>query len=348
MRAAHKLDGRTCRGERPVGASRVRPARAPANPHIVVGTFRGDYARLLTAKIETPLLATQGWRVTQHEADDAVRRAQILDERDRAHGSTDLQRLSVAFMQEMNAAGALEALDYGRIPNAAHLLPEMRFPFGIGHIYSGKVILYNPKLVARPARFAEALDPRHGDRLGIIDVQYHHTMMAASLASGGTMSDFEPGKARLLACRKAGARLYPTAEALAEGLRREEIALCIMWKARAVQWQESGVPIEIVAAAEGIPLYISGFAMPKNAANKDGAYAYLDAMLAPQAQAAFARDLGYNPTVTNAALPPELERRIGFTPDERQRLRSLDNAYLARADHDLRAWWDGPFKSVAP
>jgi putative spermidine/putrescine transport system substrate-binding protein len=348
MRAARNPVDRPCIGERPPGASRVRPALVPANPRIVVGTFGGDYARLLTTNIETPLLAPQGWSVTQHEADDAARRAQMFDECDRLQGSTDLQRLSVAFMHEMNATGILEPLDYNRIPNAAHLLPAMRFPHGIGHIYSGKVILYNPKLVARPTSFADALNPQHGNRLGIIDAQYHHTMMAATLASGGTMADFEPGKARLLACRKAGARLYPTAEALAEGLRSEEIAICIMWKARAVQWQNAGLPIETVAAAEGIPLYISGFAMPKNAPNKDGAYAYLDAMLAPQAQAAFARDLGYNPTVTNAALPSELERRIGFTPEERKRLLPLDNDYLARNDHALRSWWDNSFKRAAP
>ncbi len=344
MRAARNPDDRPCTGERPPGASRVRPALVPANPRIVVGTFGGDYARLLTTNIETPLLASRGWHVTQHEADDATRRAQMLGERDRPQGGTDLQRLSVAFMHEMNAAGILETLDYSRIPNAAHLLPAMRFPYGIGHIYSGKVILFNPKLVVRPASFADALDPRHGNKFGIIDAQYHHTMMAAALASGGTMADFEPGKARLLACRKAGARLYPTAEALAEGLRAEEIALCIMWKARAVQWQNAGLPIETVAAAEGIPLYISGFAMPKNAPNKVGAYAYLDAMLAPQAQAAFARDLGYNPSVSNAGLPPDLERRIGFTPDERKRLLPLDNAYLARNDNALRSWWDASFK----
>jgi putative spermidine/putrescine transport system substrate-binding protein len=131
-------------------------------------------------------------------------------------------------------------------------------------------------------------------------------------------------------------------------LRAEEIALCIMWKARAVQWQNAGLPIETVAAAEGIPLYISGFAMPKNAPNKDGAYAYLDAMLAPQTQAAFARDLGYNPSVINAALPSDLERRIAFTPDERMRLLPLDNAYLARNDYALQSWWDSSFKRAIP
>ena len=76
-----------------------------------------------------------------------------------------------------------------------------------------------------------------------------------------------------------------------------------MWKARAVQWQNAGINVETVAPKEGVPMYVSGFVMPKNAPNKAGAYAYLDAMLEPSAQEGFAVDMGYNPTVTNAKVP---------------------------------------------
>jgi len=31
------------------------------------------------------------------------------------------------------------------------------------------------------------------DKLGIIDIQYQYTMLAAGLASGGSMSQFRPG-----------------------------------------------------------------------------------------------------------------------------------------------------------
>ena len=104
-------------------------------------------------------------------------------------------------------------------------------------------------------------------------------MMAAALASGGSMTNYEPGKARLLACRKAGAKILPTNEAMAQALQNEEVGICIMWKARAVQWQKAGAKVETVAPKEGIPLYISGFVIPKNAPNKDGAHAWLNEML---------------------------------------------------------------------
>ena len=146
------------------------------------------------------------------------------------------------------------------------------------------------------------------------------------------MSDFEPGKERLIACKKAGARIYPSNEAFAQALKTEEIACGIMWKARAVQWQNAGIKVETVAPKEGVPMYVSGFVMPKNSPNKAGAYAYLDAMMAPSAQEGFAVDMGYNPTVTNAKVPADLQKRIGFTDEEKKRLVDLDYGYMAKND----------------
>src|ERR1700743_623785 len=101
-------------------------------------------------------------------------------------------------------------------------------------------------------------------------------------------------------------RLDPTKEALAQGLKAEEFGIGVMWKARVVQWQNAGVPVAAVAPTEGALAYISGFVIPKNAPNKDGGYAYLDAMMEKSAQESFAVDMGYNPTVTNAAGGPAL------------------------------------------
>ena len=96
--------------------------------------------------------------------------------------------------------------------------------------------------------------------------------------------------------------------------------------------------------AEGALAYVSGFVVPKNAPNKAGAYAYLDAMLDKGAQEAFAVDMGYNPTVTNAVVPPELNQRIGFTPEEVSALVDLDYAYMSENDVALKEWWDKEFK----
>ena len=284
------------------------PALAQSGGKVVVGTWGGDYARLLTKNIEEPLLKPKGIEILQDQAADSPRRAKMVAERRLPRGTTDIQGLSSANMFEMNEAGVVEQLDYAKIPNAKNLMPTMKYPYGIGQIYSGKVVVYNPKLISpAPTSFKDAFDPRHGNKIGIIDIQYLYVIMAASMAAtgGASMIDFEGAKKVLLEAKKAGARIYPTNEAFAQAMKTEEIGIGVMWKARAVQWQNAGIKVETVAPKEGVPMYVSGFVMPKNAPNKEGAYAWLNAMMAPSAQEAFAVDMGYNPTVTDAKVPPE-------------------------------------------
>jgi len=327
-----------------LAAGAALPAVAQDNKRIVVGTWGGDYSRLLAKNIETPLLVPQGWDVVKDEANQDPRKAKMMAEKSLRRGTTDVQGLSANDMYEMNEQGLVEQLDYSKMPNAKNLIPSMKYPYGIGHIYSGKVVLFNPKLMSAPTGFADTLDPKHGAKLGIIDIQYQFTMLAAALASGGKVGDFEPGKERLLACRKAGARIYPSNEAFAQALKTEEIACGIMWKARAVQWQNAGISVETVAPKEGVPMYVSGFVVPKNSPNKEGAYAYLDAMMAPSAQEGFAVDMGYNPTVTNAKVPDDVQKRIGFTDEEKKRLVDLDYGYMAKNDAAFQDWWNKSFK----
>jgi putative spermidine/putrescine transport system substrate-binding protein len=270
----------------------------------------------------------------------------MLAERRLPRGTTDIQGLSALNMFQMHDAGVIDAIDYGRLKNAPNLLPSMKYPYGVGHIYSGKVGVYNPKLVdPAPRSYKDIFDPKRGDKLGIIDIQYQYTLVCAALAAGGKVDELEAGKKLLLECKKAGARIYPTNEAFAQGLKTEEFGTGVMWKARVVQWQNAGISVEAIVPAEGALAYVSGFVIPKNAPNKSGSYAYLDAMLDKRAQEAFAIDMGYNPTVTNAVVAPELNKRIGFTPEEVKALVDLDYGYMTRNDVALKEWWDKELKS---
>jgi len=280
----------------------------------------------------------------QDQAADGPRRAKMMAEARLPRGTSDIQGLSAAQMFEMNEAGLCEQIDYTKLGNAKNIIPAMKYPFGIGHIYSAKVAVYNPKLTAPPESFRAALDPKHGNKLGIIDIQYQFVMLVAALSNGGSVSNFEPGKEVLLAAKKAGCRIYPTNEAFAAALKAEEIHTGVMWKARVVQWQKAEISVESTAPKEGVPFYISGFCIPKNAPNKAGGYAYMDAMLEKSAQEAFAVDMGYNPTVTNAVVAPDLQKRIGFTEEEQKRLVDLDYGYIAKNDAAMKEWWDKVFK----
>jgi putative spermidine/putrescine transport system substrate-binding protein len=332
-----------------LGALGAFPAFAQADKKIVLSTWGGDYAKLLTKHVSTPVLGPKGWTVVNDEAQVTQRKAKTVAEKRLPKGTSDVQALTATDIAEMNEYGVLEPLDLSKIKNAPHIIKTFSIadsPLFSPHIYSGKVVLYNPKLIKDVPKGIDALwDPKNQGKVGIVDIQHVYTTMAAALVAGGKTGDFDKAKKSLLELKKLKPRIYPSNEAFAQAMKTEEIAVGIMWKARAVQWQNAGINIETVAAKEGVPMYISGFAMPKNAPNKEGAYTYLNAMLEPSAQEAFAVDMGYNPTVTNANVPPQVHKRIGFTPDEEKRLVDLDYGYLATNDVAFQEWWNKSFKA---
>ena len=313
---------------------------------VVVGTWGGDYARLLNKNIEAPFLQTKGVEVLQDIASDEPRRNKMIAEKRLPRGTTDVQGLSQLNVAQMVEVDVLEKLDYGKLANAKHILPQLRFDYAVPHIYSGLVVLYNPKLIdPAPSGIADLFEARNAGKVGVIDIQYQWTLMAAALVGGGSMSNFEPGKAKLMELKAKGVKIYPTNEALAQALKTEEIGLCVMWKARAVQWQNAGINVKTIAPKEGVPLYISLLAIPKNAPHKEEAYLYLDASLEPEAQVNFAVDMGYNPVVDDATPPADVTARIGFSAEERSRLVNPDADYIVKNDAQLKDWWDKVFKS---
>ncbi len=282
----------------------------------------------------------------QDQAGDPQRRSKLLAEKRLPRGTSDVQGLSAINMQQMFDAGVddrdrLLQVEERRQPAAVDEVQLRRRSHLLGQ---GRRL--NPKIVtAAPKSYKDVFDPKHGNKLALIDIQYQYTLASAALAASGKITDIEGGKKLLLECKKAGMRIYPTNEAFAQGLKAEEFGIGVMWKARVVQWQNAGIPVESFAPTEGVISYVSGFAIPKNAPNKDGAYAYLDAMLEKGAQENFAIDMGYNPTVANAVVAPDLNQRIGFTPDEIKKLIDLDYDYMNKNDVALKEWWDKELKS---
>src|ERR1700730_3344203 len=112
-------------GAAALAAGAALPADAQDNKRIVVGTWGGDYSRLLAKNIETPLLAPKGWDVVKDEANDPPRRAKVMAEKSLRRGTSDLQRVSAADMSELSDQGTLEQLDYSKMANAANLIPAM-------------------------------------------------------------------------------------------------------------------------------------------------------------------------------------------------------------------------------
>lgn len=317
-----------------------------ASGQAVVGTWGGDYQNLQQQHIADPILKPVGVDVVFDTASDTVRKTKLMAERRLPRGSMDIACLTASGSYEMWKNGAIEELDESKIPNLVHVLPQLKTKYSVPHIYTGRVILYNPKLIKTPpTSYADLWNPEYAGKVGVIDIQYQTTIESAALVNGGSLTNYEPGKEKLLELKKMGVKIYPTNEAMAQALKTEECAICIMWQARGVMWQNAGIPVEMVVPKEGAVLYVSDASIPKNARNKEAAYAYLNAILDPKAQNAFAKTMGYAPTNQNVELEQGLASKVQLPPEVRKSFMMQDQEYLAKNDPQLQEWWNKVFKA---
>jgi putative spermidine/putrescine transport system substrate-binding protein len=103
-------------------------------------------------------------------------------------------------------------------------------------------------------------------------------------------------------------------------------------------WQNAGFPVKGRFPKEGAILYVSGMVVPKNARNREAAFAYLNAMLDPRAQQGFAAQMGYLPTVDDAPLSGKVGEQLAL-PDPKPNLVTADYSVLAQALPELNDWW---------
>lgn len=318
------------------------PRLAAAQGNCVVSTWGGDFHRLMESEVAQPLTAANGttiqWDIGLHDA----RKAKLVTERRLPSGTLDVISLQDTDMYDMSLANVLEEIDETSIPNLGHLLPAFKTGYSAPHLYSGMVIVYNPEHM-QPTKLADLWDSRFDGKIGLVGPLHVRMIAMATLASGSTLDSYEPGKKQLMELKELNPRIYPTNEAVAQALQSGEIWAVPMWRARAVQWQSAGLPVANVAPLEGIMPITFEVAIPKNAANKDAARAFVDAVLSPEAQLGFAEGMGYSPVVDNAPLPAELAAKIGFSAEEEARIVPLDREYLSKEYDQLKQWWDREF-----
>ena len=322
-----------------LAAPAILARRARAAERCVVGTWGGDYARLLRENIDDPILKPAGVDVVQDIGDENPRVSKLYAQKQLPHGTDDIACVGALNGYRVNAAGLVADLTEQQVPNLQYVHPNLRLAGFVPHIYSAQVLLYNPATVKTPPQsMADFLDPKWKGKVGAISTGGAWLLQAASLVSSGTSTDFDKAKEFMLKLRANGLRLYPETDNLAPAFKSGEIDVGMIWLARNVMWQNAGFPVQATFPKEGAILYVSGMVMPKNAPDPDAAHKYMNALLAPAAQQGFAAHMGYLPTVTDAPLTGKVAEQLAL-PDPAPKLVPPDYAVLAKAMPDINDWW---------
>ncbi len=320
------------------------PSLANAAESIVVGTWGGDYQNLLTQFI-SPEVAKKDITIVYDTANAVARVTKLRAEMNARRGSMDVPLLGEVDMYDAERAGSLEKLDTSKIPNLSHALKTLVTPYSIPHIYSAMTLVYNTeKFPTPPDTLQVLLDPANKGKVGISDILYLYTAVFLGLGAGGDTKSYDGGKRFLAKLKSNEPRIYPSNEAMASAFKSGEITVACMWKARALQWKDSGLPINYAIPKEGtVPVsFEAGIA--KNSRNKDAAYAYLNAMLEPIGQVGFAEKMGYAPTVNNVELKTDAQKRVAFSDAEVKLLHPYDLKGLTEGKNDMLEYWNKNFK----
>src|ERR1700761_1778345 len=136
----------------------VRQARAAEQ--CVVGTWGGDYARLLRENIDDPILKPTGVDVVQDIGDENPRVSKLYAQKKLPRGTMDIACVGALNGYRVTEGEVVETLDETKVPNLKHVLPDLHMPAFVPHIYSAQVLVYNPDTVKQPpSTMSDLLDP---------------------------------------------------------------------------------------------------------------------------------------------------------------------------------------------
>lgn len=317
---------------------------AACSSKLIVGTWGGDYQRLLQQNID-PLLRGQPFEVVYDVGAALLRQTKLRAEKSARRATLDIVLLRDNDMYQMAYEGTLAKPDPALIPNLQHVIPSLRTDYAVPHIFSALVLVYSTEHVKQaPTGFASLTDAAFKGKVGVVDDQYDYLTLAGALASGKPSTDLEAGKTFLRALRDNAPKVYPSVDALASALKSGEIWVTVSWKARALQWSKAGLPVAYVFPSEGALPATFEAGLPIGSKNHACASTYLNAMLEPVAQKAFAEVMGYAPTILNADLPPTLQESVGFSPAEIERLVPVDFEVLRVNKSMLLDFWNREFR----
>ena len=214
-RAAPCSAARHCSPRRRSSGRRAPPSSC------VVGTWGGDYARLLRENIDDPILKPKGIEVVQDVGDETPRIAKLTAQTKLPRGTLDIACVGALNGYRVNDADLVETLDATKVPNLKHVLPICARPASCRTSTAPRCSSTIRTTVTDPPQsFADLLDPKWKGKVGMVSTVAPWVMMARQPAArAATTTDFDKAKAFMLKLNANGLRLYPETDSAGAGLQ---------------------------------------------------------------------------------------------------------------------------------
>ena len=213
---------------------------------------------------------------------------------------------SAGYLPALVAAGLIQPLDYSKLPNSKGYFPFFHKPKWNtfqGHTWGAPIqwgdapICYRPDLLHTvPTSWFQLASPKYKNQVAMWDDATSHILVMAHALkypnpSRLTAKQLQTCQSWLTKIRKNSRTVAPTLGDLASVLARGDALLTTeSWEGVAMFVRSKGKPCKWTTPKEGSWGWNDQYAIPKNAPNVDGAYAFINAMIGARSNAAISND----------------------------------------------------------
>ena len=319
----------------------ARPARA-ATGKVVMACWGGGTAKMWRETFGGAFTHSSGTPVTVAEVPDPS--AAIAA----AQGRPQHNVIIAASFQAAHLArgGLVEEFTEAELPNIKHVPEQYRIRDAAGKLLGMPVyfiyygIAYNTDQ-ARASDFpswTSLEDPKWKGQISVTRPIFlaPYDLTLYSRIMGGTEANIEPGIPMLTRIVQNANSLYTSMASLQQQLLQGEVTAAPFYSGQIQMLRRGGEKgVDIVLPKEGGLVLSYILSVPKGAADKEAAVAFLNDAIDPAKQIEAARN-GYLPLPDNVSLPDDVTRDLGLTMDDVRKRNWAPDWYTIAGDLESR------------
>lgn len=316
---------------------------------LVVQVWGGTYEETLRNHVIPMFEEETG--ATVEVVSGAAPLAQLATEGDKA--SVDVLHLDCSEVVQGTKMGVLETLDFSKLKNSEDLYEEaFMYDNAIVTNWGTYGIVYRADLVPEaPTSWLDLWnDAYSGGKIGVVDYSMGGGMEFAEAIAriqGTVISDTSnwDNLFEKLASLKGNIGVYASQHSDIESkISSGDIVISVETNGRAINLKKEGYDVAFCQPKEGSIAMTSLAGIASGSTQKELAYIFVDMLLSPEGQKAYAENNYYAPSNSKTVIDEELQNYMPYGQEEVSKLLYMDTEALEPVKAEFIERWDKEFK----
>jgi len=329
-----------------IAAPAVLRAAGKVEGKLHVESWGGSYAEAVKNYIIDPFQAKYGVEVSHSYFGN---NAEQLAKLKAGASKIDISFLSDSYVFRAAKAGVLNTVRVENVPNYDNLFAKFKRPpydptsevHCISYFWGDQAIAYNTERIPEaPTSWAALWDPAYKGRVAVYGAGVSPIRLGALLLGQdiNNITDIPAIMAKLETLKPNLLKWWTSGAECTELFATGEIWIADFWRGRVNNLRRDGHPIAYVPPKEGTVGWVDTMVIPKGAANRRAAEAFMNFAIDPAIHKAFVLNgITYAPTNSKVVLNADQLALLGASPEILKNVTFVDPEYELKHIDDWNA-----------